>query len=349
LRKLDNVKRPTYAQISKACGVNSSTVSRALNNHRSIPAATRRRIVAVARKMGWEPNPLAAAYMAHLRSTHPPSFKAVLGLVIDHPMPQGLQSIPLHLRRIHQGFERRAAEAGYSTQVFSLQDPEMNPTALDRTMFYRNIPGFAVTGLSRPGKVLSGLDWSRYAAVAMGYSLTRPLLHRVATNVMHGFKLVIEQVFGLGYRHVAVAVPREYDERTGHGVMFPVAYMRENCPPGHRLQSLVYDGDIAAAVPQIAAWLEAHRPQLAIGVGVFEAIRLLGWRIPQDIGFATFDRSPEYPDHAGLDQHYEVSGRIAADVVIAQVTQNRRGIPREPVEHLVKGRWLDGPSAPRRA
>jgi LacI family transcriptional regulator len=299
--------------------------------------------------MGWRPNPLASAYMAHLRSTHPPSFKAVLGLVVDHPIPAGVESLPIHMQRIHQGFQRRAAESGYSTQVFSLRDDGLTPVVLDRTMFYRNIPGFAVTGLQHPGKTLEGLNWSRYAAVAMGYSLTHPPLHRVATNVMHGFKLVIDKAFDLGYRHIGIAVSREYDERTSHGVSFPVAYTRENCPPGHKIDSLIYDLPFEESIGVVAKWLDTHRPQLAIGTAVFEAIKQLGWRIPRDIGFATFDHSPEYANHAGLDQQYEASGRIAADVLIGQVTQNRRGIPKQPVEHLVKGRWVDGPSAPRRA
>lgn len=342
------MKRPTYSQIAAACQVSSSTVSRALNNHRSIPPATRKRIRSIAVAMGWRPNPLASAYMAHLRSTHPPSFKAVLALVVDHPMPAGIASLPRHLQRIHQGFQRRAAESGYSTQVFSLREPDMTPLVLDRTMFYRNIPGFAVTGLQQPGKALEGLNWERCAAIAMGYSMTSPQLHRVATNVMHGFKLVIDKAFELGYRHVGVAVSREYDQRTGHGVSFPLAYTRENCPPGYKVDSLIYDQPYDQAIPAIAQWLEAHKPDLAVGTAVFEAIRRLGWRIPRDIGFATFDHSPDFADHAGLDQQYEMSGRIAADVLIGQVTQNRRGIPKQPVEHLVKGRWIDGPSAPRR-
>jgi LacI family transcriptional regulator len=207
--------RPTYARIAARCGVNSSTVSRALNNHRSIPETTRRRIRAIAESMGWSPNPLASAYMAHLRATHPPSFKASLGVVVDFPMPRGVEDLPGHVRRIFRGAESRAAEYGYRVHAFSLRQEEMTPAKLDRTLFNRNVPGFIITGLRQPGRMLKGLNWDRYATVATGFSLTQPQVHRVVTDVMHGFGLVIDEAFALGYRRIWVAVSDEYDRRTG--------------------------------------------------------------------------------------------------------------------------------------
>lgn len=342
------MKTPTYSEIAKACGVSSSTVSRALNNHRSIPESTRDRIRDIARKMGWRPNPLASAYMAHLRSTHPPSFKATIGVIVDHPMPGGLTDLPLHIQRIYTGIERRAREYGYVVHPVSLRDPEMTPALVDRIMFNRNIPGIILTGLSEPGNAPEGINWDRYALVAMGFSMHKPVLHRVATNVSHGFKLVIDKAFELGYRRLGVAVSREYDERTNHGVLFPVAYTQQRLAEGQALESLVYEGSGPEAIPQIAQWLERYRPDVVVGTWVAEAIQSLGWRIPEDIALLTFDRSPEFPTHAGLDQRYEASGELGADVLIKEITHNRRGIPSDPVEHTIRGTWIDGPSAPPR-
>lgn len=285
--------------------------------------------------------------MAHLRSTHPPSFKATLGVIVDYPMPTGVTDLPLHIQRIHTGIERRAREYGYVLHVVSLRDPDMTPVMLDRIMFNRNIPGIIFTGLSEPGKTLTGINWTRYALVAMGFSMHQPAMHRVATNVSHGFKLVIDKAFELGYRRLGVAVSREYDERTNHGVLFPVAYTQQRLAEGYSLESLTYDGSGPEVIPKIAEWLERYRPDIVVGTWVAEAIKSLGWRIPDDIALLTFDRSPAFPTHAGLDQRYEASGELAADVIITEITHNRRGIPVDPVEHTIQGAWIDGPSAPR--
>ncbi len=338
--------RPTYARIAAKCGVSSSTVSRALNNHRSIPSATRKRIRAIAEGMGWKPNPLASAYMSHLRATHPPSYKASLGVVVDYPMPRGTADLPDHVRRIYHGAEARAAEYGYRVHAFSLKQEDMTPAKLDRAFFYRNTPGFIVTGLSKPGTPLHGINWKRYAVVATGFSMTHPPVHRVVTDVMHGFELVIRQAFAMGYRRIGVAVSEEYDSRTNHGVMFPVSYLRNHLAPEQSLESLVYQFADERAIPVVAQWLQQVKPDLVVGNYAWEAILSLGWRVPQDIAFATFDRSTLFPDHAGLDQRYETIGRVAADVLITEVSHNRRGLPADPVHHAIRGAWKHGPSAP---
>src|SRR5690606_29370771 len=88
------------------------------------------------------------------------------------------------------------------------------------------------------------------------------------------------------------------------------------------------------------------KPDLAVGTYVLEAIGSLGWRVPRDMAFATFDQSAEFPDHAGLDQRHETSGRVAADVLIDDSTHNHRGLPPDPVEHTILGQWVDGLTAP---
>ena len=338
---------PTYREIAEVCGVSSSTVSRALNRHHSIPKATQKRILAAAQKLGWEPNPLASAYMSHLRSTRPPSFKAILGIIVDYPAPNGVKDLPSHVRFQYQGFAKRAMEYGYQVRAFNLQGSEFASAGrLDSTMFRCNIPGFVITGLSHPRAILEDLNWSRYAAVSIGYSMLKPELNRVALNVTHGFKLIIDRVFELGYRRLAVAVPEEYDRRTNHGLLMPACHAKLNLKRGRSLEILKVTEKGDKEIEAIANWLRKVRPDCAVGPGVYEAINYLGWKIPEDLAMATFDRSPGFPEHAGLEQRHEEIGGLAADILISEVTHNRRGIPEDPVQHLYRGRWVDAESVP---
>jgi DNA-binding LacI/PurR family transcriptional regulator len=56
---MDKSRLPTSDTISRITGVSKSTVSRALKGHPSISAATRERVVAVARELGYAPNAVA--------------------------------------------------------------------------------------------------------------------------------------------------------------------------------------------------------------------------------------------------------------------------------------------------
>jgi LacI family transcriptional regulator len=340
---------PTYREIAEVCGVSSSTVSRALNRHHSIPKATQKRILAAAEKLGWEPNPLASAYMSHLRSTRPPSFKAILGAIVDYPAPNGLKDLPSHIRFRYEGFARRAMEYGYQVRAFNLQDSDYaSASRVDSAMFKCNIPGFVITGLCHPRVILEDLNWSRYAAVSIGYSVLQPELHRVSMNVTQGFKLIIDRAFALGYRRLAVAVPEEYNRRTNHGLLMPACHAKLNLKRGQSLEILKVTETGIKEIEAIARWLRKVRPDYAVGPGVYEAINFLGWKIPGDLAMATFDRSPGFPEHAGLEQRHEAAGCLAADILISEITHNRRGIPSDPVEHLFHGNWIDAASVPRR-
>jgi len=194
------------------------------------------------------------------------------------------------------------------------------------------------------------MNWSRYASVAVGYSMDKPALHRVSANMALGVKLLIDQGLKLGYRRIGVMTTRTYDQRVNHGVLFPAHYAAHHVGPGQSVETFVSElpGESQTPVAEVADWLKRYKPDYVIGTSVLPAIESLGLRVPGDIAVATFDRSPEYPDHAGLDQRYESLGQLAADVLIGELTQNRRGIPGTPVEHLINGRWVDGKTAPGR-
>lgn len=296
--------------------------------------------------MGWKPNPLASAYMAHLRSTHPPSFQAVLGLLMDMPIVDGKDLITNdNLKLVHRGFAQRAAEFGYGVNLLNLRVADNQPS-IDQIMTNRNFPGFAISGLAKPGKINVPITWSRYASVAMGYSMTQPPLHRVGTNLFHGFGLVFKKAFELGYRRIGVAISQEYDQRTNHGVLYPAYYTNQTVGPDRSIKTLVYKESRADVIKLVAHWIRDNDFDFVVGNYVFEALDVMGWQIPRDIAAATFDRSVGFPHHAGLDQCHEATGALAADVIIGEITRNRRGIPDQPVEHTIQGKWVDGPTAP---
>ena len=81
-----NEKKPvTIKDIARQLDVSHTTVSLALRNHPSLPAATRARIQKLARELGYRPNPLVHALMAHVRAAQPVKSTTTAGALYTLP------------------------------------------------------------------------------------------------------------------------------------------------------------------------------------------------------------------------------------------------------------------------
>lgn len=340
-------RNPTTREIAAACGCNQSTVSHALRGHAKIPLATRKRVRAVAEKLGWRPNPLAAAYMAHLRTTRTPAFQASLGFLNTHPESGHINSLPLYMGRHFRGAQDRARELGYALEPIWLHEPHLTARRLASILRNRNITGLIVGGILKPSEILEKLDWKHYAAVALGFSLTKPQLHRVAVHTSHGFHLMLTKAVELGYRRIAVIVSEAYDERVDHGVLYPAYFLQKHLPKTHRILTHIFPAPNEEAVPGIQEWIIKNRPEIILGEEiVWQSLRRMKWRVPQDVAFINNDWSPEYPKNAGFNQHHELHGSVAVDMVVSALMQNERGLPSVPRLTLIEGEFAEGLAAP---
>jgi LacI family transcriptional regulator len=345
-----STRPPTTREIALACGYNQSTVSHALRGREKIPAATRERILEVARSLGWQPNPLASAYMAHLRLSRPPSQQAGIAFLVSGQSSGRITDLPLYMQRHYRGAHERSLELGYSLEPIWVNEPHLTARRLTQVLRARNIVGVVIPGILQPSESLAGLDWRHFSSVALGYSFANPDLHRMAVDTHHGFDFVLRKIVELGYRRIAVVISTAYDVRVNHGVLHPAYYLQRNLGDGCRLEIHVIERPTASEIPGIQAWLREYKPEIVLGEDiVWQAICRMRWRVPQDVAFANNDTSPEFPDMAGFNQRHEIHGSVAVDVVSSSIVQNERGIPLVPRLTLIKGGWFDGLSAPPRA
>lgn len=65
-------RRPTIKDVAEKCGVHHTTVSRALRDHPSIPAATRVKIKAAADELGYQSDPFLSSLSSRRKNAHAP-------------------------------------------------------------------------------------------------------------------------------------------------------------------------------------------------------------------------------------------------------------------------------------
>lgn len=340
-------RQPTTREIAAACAFSQSSVSHALRGSAQVSAKTRRVILRAARRLGWRPNPLASAYMAHLRSTkRVPTFKATLGMFFPVSASGRLEDQATHVRHYHEGALQRARELGYAVDVIWLGEPRLTAGRLSQILRSRGITGLIVPGM-HASPFVGDLDWRHFTAVALAHAPAGARLHRVTVDNFGGLAMSLRRLHELGYKRVGVAVADSYDELINHGAHLPAYYMQHELAGRCEVEIYRFPTFEEREIPGIQAWLREWRPEAVLGQEVtWEAIRRMGWRVPRDIAFASVDRAMEYPSIGGFDQRHALRGAVAVELLVGQLVQNERGFPAVPRVVLVPGAWVDGASVP---
>jgi LacI family transcriptional regulator len=324
--------RITLRQIARAARVSVMTVSYALRDRPEVSPTERIRIRTLAEKIGYRPDPLLTHLMQHLRSHRRIKSTANLAVLtmLDAPF----------VRRLIDGANTRAEKLGYQLDRVEVKPALHNPRSLTRTLEARGVAGVLLAPVIDPMSFSGLLDWSRFAAVAMTYSLVEPHVHRVVThhfdNAMKALGLLQQQ----GFRRIGLAMTSDMEFRANHS--YSAAYYRMTGMAGESpLPLLILDAPNAR---QIRQWFDQHRPDVVLAANAHQVTRLiappLSARCRNRTAFVCLDH--EAPHRvSGIDQLFETVGSHAVDALVAQLHRNERGLPTKPTVTMVEGQWFD--------
>lgn len=116
--------------IASACGVSTATVSKALNGHKDVGAATRQAVLSKAKEMGYLPNSQARALKTNRTYN--------LGVLFAEKSGSGLKQD--YFLSILDSFKRKAESSGYDITFISGNAAYRNMTFYEHCV-YRNVDG----------------------------------------------------------------------------------------------------------------------------------------------------------------------------------------------------------------
>ena len=331
----------TLQDIADKAGVSRATVSLALRNHPSLPAATRQRIQLVAAQLAYRPNPLVSTLMSYQRAARS-----------DRPTNLTLALLLRFSRRgswqqylspdLISGAAERAGQLGYRLEEFWLDDLKMDGRRLSQILFQRGVPGVILAPLpSAMGDF--ALDWDRLSAVTIGYSLAHPELHRVTSDRYHAMLLAVQELRKRGYRRLGLALESNQDERVHHQWVAPFLWEQMHGKPRERVPLLVVKGE-EWNEQRFAAWFRENSPEVVLGYDprIITWLERLGCRVPRDVGFAHLWNPDQSGELAGLYHNPPGIGAAAVDFLVALIHTNERGIPQSPRVMQLEAFWAHG-------
>ncbi|MEI6520082.1 MAG: LacI family DNA-binding transcriptional regulator [bacterium] len=132
----------TMKDVARFCGVGGSTVQRALSDDPRVKASTKKRILAAAQELGYNPAHHEAARRMVLRRQGRDITNYTVGLL----MPLAFEEVP-YFFRIFQGLINIFASKGYAVVTFSFgTDFHPNPVSLPSVFFRGEIDGLILIG-----------------------------------------------------------------------------------------------------------------------------------------------------------------------------------------------------------
>lgn len=339
-------QRVTLKTIGARVGYSKNTVSLALRGDPQIPVETRERIRKVAHEMGYQRNALVAHLMAQLRASQSNApFQAKLALVNAHRCRDAFSSHPTVPTYV-AGCEARATHLGYSFDTFWMHDPELTADRFIRILTARGIKGIVIVGLMDQNRLPAHLRpvWDRFPTVVTGVRTRDPALSFSCVDHYHLTLAAFEKALELGYRRPGLVIDEAIDRLVEGRFSAGMAAGQETLPEHQKVRTFKdAKWEDPAAFYQ---WHDCYKPDVILLL-YNDAIHWLeerGISAPDDVGFIQLEWRASQPQIAGMNQHNQLAGAAAVDMVVNEIHSNASGVPDFPLATLIGATWMDGPS-----
>lgn len=350
----------TTRQIAREVGLSHVTVAAALKNSKKCAPETRRRVMEVATRLGWRPNPMVEAFQKAIAKGGTPEADHEIAWIVDIPQAENLWQIPAAL----EAATARAAGLGFRLRTFRLQDYGFDARTKADVAFeqvlqevrsrgiraaiipireyvvLREVPSLANDDIAI---VLLLDDGSAVGAVREHGE--REVYHRVTSDVFFNVRSAMVELVRLGYRRIGLCLSEWRDAatageiRAGYYAVGGEAVHAEPC-----FIEAVPPPIPASPSKEFARWLDRGKFDAVLcgNTQIHKWIRSLGYSIPGDIGLAHFELGPAEKGWSGIDPQVEAITASAVDLVVSHLLRNETGRPSFTKALSVEGRWVSG-------
>ncbi|MGE9293194.1 MAG: LacI family DNA-binding transcriptional regulator [Puniceicoccales bacterium] len=335
-------QRVSMRELAAEAGVSVMTVSLALRNSPKLSEATRSRIQNLAQQRGYRPDPALRALADYRLGKRQRSYSGTIAYLRNTPPDAITHSVSLH-RHLYQGAKRRGEKLGLKVEDFAIADYVKDSDRLSKILLARGIQGLLVGPQPRSHTHLE-LDWEKFSAVALGYSLESPSLNVVIDNQFNASLICMRELCKLGYQRVGFVILTDQDERSTHRYVGAYHSAQENLPPDCPRLPILRGSVITEEA--FNRWFDENRPDalLSLHDTVIGYMEKRGIRIPEDIGYAV-PFSVETLDHmAHADGRPEEVGVAAVEMLSGMIDRNDKGIPPIPRNLIIDPLWVPSQS-----
>jgi DNA-binding LacI/PurR family transcriptional regulator len=336
------------ADLARLAGVSSTTVSLSLSSSPKIPEETRNRILVLARKHGYHPNPYISALMRCRRKRQPVEQQVALALIngLGHPDAWRTSSSATR-RQVREGALARARELGYQIDEYWLHQEGMAPRRFSEMLRARGVHGLLMGPMPDEAPP-PDLTWAHFSAVGINVTYKPLPLHVVCSDHHYAITRIVRECHALGYRRPALVIVRS-QRQYFQGLLESGFLSALSGLPGLAKIAPLYVESLEDRskfdLPAFRRWLDRTRPDVLVTLDAEFLERILhdlDLAVPDDIGLASLGCAEIGDRFSGICQLGRRKGAAAMDVLVGLVERDEKGLPEQPITTLVEGRWNPG-------
>ncbi|MEW6405458.1 MAG: LacI family DNA-binding transcriptional regulator [Chloroflexota bacterium] len=311
---------PTVLDVAKRAGVAPITVSRVINNSGYISQATRERVEAAVKELGYVPNTLARG----LRSKQTRTLALV---VTDITNP--------YFTLMARGVEDIAGDSNYSVVYCNTDESEAKEEKYANLLAQRQVDGVLLVPSCGNVKTIKFLLSNNINVVALDRRVSGVKIDSVRSDSEDGAYRLVKLLIELGHKRIAMItgpkdVSTSVDRVAGYqralielglGGSEQVYYGAFNQESGYELtkQAMMYS-------PNPTAIFGANN---FIAIGIIKALRDFRVDVPGDVSVVAFDDFPESmlvaPFLTFAEQPAYEMGRMATELLLKRISGELTG------------------------
>ncbi len=319
------MKNVSIKDIAKQLGVSTTTVSFVLNGkakEKRISEELKNKITKLAAKLNYRPNQIARGLRTG--QTH------TLGMIVEDIS----NSFFALLAKV---VEDEADKHGYKVMFCSTENNEEKAGSLLNMLKNRQMDGFIIAPTPGLADEVKNLSAENKPVVLVDRYFPELDISYVAIDNYGGALEGISYLVGQGYRNIAIiTIESEQVQMQSryHGYADALTKHGIRLDP-HLTKKIPFDLPHQIGVKEVTAFLKKERDIDAVfcatnylGIYVLEGIRLLGMKIPDDIGIISFDDNDLFrlgsPGISVIAQPIHSIGKKAVETIIEQLKTKSR-------------------------
>ena len=307
--------KPTIYDVAKFAGVSPTTVSRILNTPDKVSSKTRERVLTAIDKLSFVPK--AEARARSLQHT------GRIGVITP------FFTAPSFIQRL-RGIAQVLSPKNYELVIYTVNSVNHLQGYLSSLPLTGNLDGLIILSLPVGDAEVHRLIDGGLPTVLIEYP--HPKLNCVEIEDVEGGRMAATHLLGKGHRRIAFLGDTDLPEYSIHPVSLRLNGFRQTLKeagielPKAFVCLAPYSQEQTRQVAR--ELLGLSEPPTAIfaatdfqALGVLKAARQLNIKIPEQLAVIGFDDldSSEYADLTTISQHLDESGRLAVEILLAQI------------------------------